>query len=73
MPQQNIISIGLILYFLVPINATKKITTLTMNEYISSLGELKFSTFIKIKAAEANNPTTAGRKPLKTASTIGCF
>ena len=37
---------------------------LIINEYISSLGELKFSAFIKTNAADASNPTTAGRNPL---------
>lgn len=42
---------------------------LIMKEYMSSSGELKFSAFIKTSAADANNPTTAGRSPLNTAST----
>ena len=46
---------------------------LIMKEYMSSSGELKFSAFIKTSAADANNPTTAGRSPLNTASTAGCF
>ena len=36
-----------------------------------SLIELKFSLFIKSKAAAASKPTTAGRKVLKTFSTEG--
>ena len=33
----------------------------------------KFSLFIKTRAAAASKPTTAGRNPLNTASTAGCF
>ncbi len=33
---------------------------LIINEYISSLGELKFSAFIKTNAADASNPTLPG-------------
>lgn len=72
-PQTIIITIGLTLYFRVPTKATRKMMQLTINEYISSLGELKFSVFINIKAADARRPTTAGRNPLNTASTAGCF
>ena len=46
---------------------------LMTKEYMSSLGELKFSEFINTSAAEASRPTTAGRSPLNTASTEGCF
>lgn len=46
---------------------------LMMKEYISSWGELKFSVFISTSAADASSPTTAGRSPLNTASTAGCF
>ena len=66
-------SMGLILYFFVPIKAIIKIAQLIINEYVSLLGELKFSTFINPKAADASNPTTAGRNPLNTVSTAGCF
>ena len=52
-PQTIIITIGLTLYFRVPTKATRKMMQLTINEYISSLGELKFSVFINIKAADA--------------------
>lgn len=45
---------------------------LMTKEYMSSLGELKFSEFINTSAAEASRPTTAGRV-LNTASTEGCF
>lgn len=45
---------------------------LTINEYKSVDGLEKFSGVININAAAANNPTTAGLNPLKTASTIGC-
>lgn len=45
---------------------------LMTKEYMSSLGELKFSEFINTSAAEASRPTTAGRSPLNTASTEGC-
>lgn len=64
---------GLALYFLVPMKAIRKMMMLIMKEYMSSSGELKFSAFIKTSAADANNPTTAGRSPLNTASTAGCF
>lgn len=64
---------GLALYFLVPMKAIRKMMLLIMKEYMSSSGELKFSAFIKTSAADANNPTTAGRSPLNTASTAGCF
>ena len=43
------------------------------NERVSSVGEPKFSTFISTRAAEASSPTTAGRSPLNTDSTTGCF
>ena len=46
---------------------------LMTKEYMSSLGELKFSEFINTSAAEASRPTTAGRSPLNTTSTEGCF
>ena len=46
---------------------------LMTNERVSSVGEPKFSAFINTKAADASKPTTAGRKPLKTDSTTGCF
>lgn len=46
---------------------------LMTKEYMSSLGELKFSEFINTSAAEASRPTTAGRSPLNTAYTEGCF
>ena len=72
-PQSIIIKIGLTLYFLVPTKATIKITQLITKVRTSFVGEPKFSTFINTKAADANKPTTAGRKPLKIASTIGCF
>ena len=72
-PQATIITIGLILYFLVPTKAIRKMRQLIINEYMSSLGELKFSAFINTNAADASNPTTAGRNPLNTASTAGCF
>jgi hypothetical protein len=72
-PQPIIITIGLTLYFRVPTKATRKMMQLTINEYISSLGELKFSVFINTRAADASSPTTAGRNPLNTASTAGCF
>ena len=53
--------------------ATRKMMILIMKEYMSSSGELKFSAFIKTSAADASSPTTAGRSPLNTASTEGCF
>ena len=56
---------GLALYFLVPMKAIRKMMLLIMKEYMSSSGELKFSSFIKTSAADANNPTTA--------ATAGCF
>ena len=46
---------------------------LTMNWYLSVWKLPKFSAVINRRAAAANRPTTAGRKPWKTASTIGCF
>ena len=61
-PQPIIITIGLTLYFRVPTKATRKMMQLTINEYISSLGELKFSVFINTRAADASSPTTADRK-----------
>lgn len=64
---------GLALYLLVPMKAIRKMMLLIMKEYMSLSGELKFSSFIKTRAADANNPTTAGRSPLNTASTAGCF
>lgn len=65
-------SMGLILYFdLEKKKASKKIITLTTKEYISDEGVEKFSWFIKTRAAAANRPTTAGRSPLKRASTMG--
>ena len=39
--------------------ATRKMMILIMKEYMSSLGELKFSAFIKTSAADASSPTTA--------------
>ena len=46
---------------------------LMTKEYMSSLGELKFSEFINTSAAEASSPTTAGRSQLHTASTEGSY
>ena len=69
----RIIRMGLILYLYVPTNATMKIMQLMMNVYRSVLKLPKFSAFISSKEADASKPTTAGRSPLKTASTEGCF
>ena len=41
---------GLALYFLVPMKAIRKMMLLIMKEYMSSSGELKFSSFIALLA-----------------------
>ena len=65
-------SIGFILYLdLEKKKAVQNIPILIPNVRISSVGVEKFSAFINTKAAAANNPTTAGLSPLKTASTAG--
>ena len=66
-------AMGLMLYRRVPTKATIKMMQLMINVYKSSVGDEKFSFVISTKAAEASRPTTAGRKPLNTASTTGCF
>ena len=53
----------------VPVNSR----ILMVNCDVDSLGLLKFSGFMSNKADAANSPTTAGRNPLKTDSTVGCF
>ena len=64
--------IGFILYLdLEKKKASAKITILDTKAYISSVGEDKFSLFIKTNAAAASKPTTAGRSPLNTAVTAG--
>lgn len=49
--------------------ANKKRKMLRKKRQGFSSNELKFSLFIKSKAAAASKPTTAGRKALKTFST----
>ena len=71
-PQRMMSNIGFILYFdLEKKKASPNIATLITNEYISVDGAEKFSWFINTKAAAARRPTTAGLKPLNTASTMG--
>ena len=52
-----------------PMTALRKRKQLTKNCQASSLGVEKFSEVHSNKVAAANNPTTAGRKPLKMLST----
>ena len=49
----------------------QKIRILITKAYLSSEGDEKFSESINTNAAAASKPTTAGLKPLKTASTVG--
>ena len=60
---------GLILMNITPMKALMKRKQLTKNCQASSLGEEKLSAVHNNKVAAANNPTTAGRNPLKMLST----
>lgn len=63
-PHIMIMSIGWILYSLVPINANRNIIMLDMNRNVLSVGEPKFSGVASSSAAAAMSPTIAGRSPL---------
>lgn len=63
-PHIMIMSIGWILYSLVPMNANRNIIMLDMNRNVLSVGEPKFSGVASSSAAAAMSPTIAGRSPL---------
>ena len=63
-PHIMIMSIGWILYSLVPMNANRNIIMLDMNRNVLSVGEPKFSGVASNSAAAAMSPTIAGRSPL---------
>lgn len=70
-PQMMIMRMGLALKRLVDTKAKRNSRQLMMNWYLSVTALPKFSSFINSRAAAANKPITAGRKPLNTDSTNG--
>ena len=68
-PQSKMMRIGPRRYTFWAMKAKQKRKMLRQKRQGFSLIELKFSLFIKSKAAANNRPTTAGRKALKTFST----
>ena len=54
-------------------NVPAKSRMLTTTCSIDSSGLPKLAVFISSRAEAASSPTTAGRSPLKTDSTVGCF
>ena len=72
-PLSRMTRMGLSLMTFTPTKALMKISMLTMN-WKGDVDTLpKFSLVISSKAAEANNPTTAGRKPQKMEAMMGLF
>ena len=69
MPQAKSSMIGFAFLALVRKKAARKSTTLTPKVNGSSVGEPKFSLFIKSTAAAAISPMMAGRKPEKISFT----
>ena len=65
--------IGFILYTWQATSVSTKITMLIQNCQGDSDGVEKFSGVINNKQAAASKPTTAGRKPVNTCSTMGWF
>ena len=63
-PHIMIMSIGWILYSLVPMNAYRNIIMLDLIRNVLSVGEPKFSGVASSSAAAAMSPTIAGRSPL---------
>ena len=61
---------GLIFMNITPMNAATKSRQLTMNCHQSVVGVEKLSAVHNNKVAAANSPTTAGRRPWKTLSTL---
>ena len=61
---------GLILMNITPMKAAPKSRQLTMNCHQSVVGVEKLSAVHNNKVAAANSPTTAGRRPRKTLSTL---
>ena len=60
-PHIRIISIGWILYILVPMNESMNRDTLTMKTNVLSLGCPKFSSVMSMSDAAISSPTMAGR------------
>ena len=58
---------------MVPIKVTRNKTTLTENCQTDSVGEPKFSLLQSSRVAAPNNPTTAGRNPVKIDLTVRVF
>ena len=61
---------GLILMNITPMNAAMNSRQLTMNCHQSVVGVEKLSAVHNNKVAAASSPTTAGRRPWKTLSTL---